>query len=50
MRTQVSYSVVAGEKEPFEAFTRRTAEAASRGYEYMAADLTNQLIESVRKR
>src|SRR5262249_3384568 len=31
MRTQVSYSVVAGEKETFEAFTRRTAETASRG-------------------
>src|SRR5712691_13448260 len=44
MRTQSAYSLVASENEPFDAYNRRVAEAASDAYEYMAVDLTNQLV------
>ncbi len=49
LQSQVSYSIVQHERESFDVFNKRVADAGDRAYEYLAHDVTNQLITRLPK-
>jgi hypothetical protein len=48
LHSGVSYTTVRSEDETVDAFGTRAAAASTQGYEFMAADLTNQLVATLR--